>query len=180
MASEGEGEMEQAVATVRAWLREEVVGLGLCPYASGPMAAGRVRVAWLPGDLDARLSGLCLEAERLVAADPAALETTLVLVPDAPSSFEAFLYDTGLGAHLVEQLTDDALQVVAFHPAFRFEGADPDDPANRVNRAPMALWHLIRQASIERVIAADADAVAAVPARNRDLLRRLVVGLGEV
>jgi hypothetical protein len=180
MTGEVDAAGDPRVAAVRGWLREQVVGLGLCPYAAGPLAAGRVRIAVVPGDVEARLAGLYLEAERLVEADPAGLETTLVLVPDAPVSFEDFLDETDLGAHLVEQAVGDALQVVAFHPGFRFEASDLDDPANGVNRSPLALWHLIRQASIDRVVAADPDAVAAVPGRNQDLLRRLVAGIGEV
>jgi hypothetical protein len=170
---------EPLVDAVRTWLRERVVGLGLCPYAAGPLAAGRVRLAVAPGDLEARLTAVYLEAERLLAADPASCETTLVLLPDAPASFLDFYDETELAERLVEQAAGEELQVVTFHPRFRFADADPADPANGVNRAPVALWQLLREASVARVVEADPDRVDAIPGRNRDLLRHLVAEVGE-
>jgi len=170
---------ERWVEDVRRWLRERIVGLGLCPYAAGPVHGGRVRIAVEPGDLEARLTALVLEAERLLAADPADCETTLLLVPFGADDFEDFLDETDLGRELLEQVVGAELQAVAFHPGFRFADSDPDDPANGVNRSPMPLWHLLRERSVERVLRADPDAVAAVPGRNRDLLRALALDTAE-
>ncbi len=170
---------ERWVEEVRAWLRDRIVGLGLCPYASGPVHGGRVRIAVEPGDLEARLTALVLEAERLLATDLAECETTLLLVPSGPTDFEDFLDETDLGLELLEQVAGEELQAVAFHPSFRFADSDRDDPANAVNRSPMPLWHLLRERSVERVLRSDPDAVAAVPGRNRDLLRALALDTAE-
>lgn len=165
--------MDGPSARVRQWLQRTVVGLELCPYARGPIESGRLRLVVAEGDLEARLSALWLEAERLVATDPREVETTLVVLPDAPSGFDAFLDDSELATQLVERAAGDALQVIAFHPRFCFADSDPDDPANRTNRSPVALWHLLREESVSRAVAADPEGLAALPARNRDLLRRL-------
>jgi len=179
MSDEGAPEAGDVVETVERWLRERIVGLGLCPYAAGPLAAGRVRLAVAPGDLEARLTALYVEAERLIATDPAACETVLVLLPDAPKSFSLFYDETELAERLVGEATGDSLQVVTFHPRFRFAESSASDPANGVNRSPVALWQLLREASVTRVVEADPDGVDAIPGRNRDLLRRMTGEIGE-
>ncbi len=179
MSVEGTPDADSVVEEVERWLRERIVGLGLCPYAAGPLAAGRVRLVVAPGDSEVRLTALYLEAEQLIATDPAACETVLVLLPDAPESFSVFYDETELAEQLVGQAAGDNLQVVAFHPQFRFAGSDASDPANGVNRSPVPLWQLLREASVARVVEADVDGVDAIPGRNRDLLRTMTGEIGE-
>jgi len=159
-----------AVPAVRAWLRDTIVGLDLCPFAGGPLRAGRVRIAEShASDLHGALTDLMVEARHLREHDR--VETTLLVLPALHLDFEDFLDATALG----EQLLADAghhgvLQVVAFHPDFRFEGADPGDPANAVNRSPAPLWHLLRESSVARAVEAY-DGVEEIPERNARLLR---------
>jgi hypothetical protein len=44
------------------------------------------------------------------------------------------------------------------HPRFQFEGTAPDDISNYTNRAPFPTLHLLREASIERAVAAFPEA----------------------
>ncbi|MBN8772217.1 MAG: DUF1415 domain-containing protein, partial [Thiobacillus sp.] len=53
---------------------------------------------------------------------------------------------------------DGVIQIASFHPAFQFEGAEPDDIGNFTNRAPYPTLHLLREASIERAVAAFPEA----------------------
>ncbi|MFT4624477.1 MAG: hypothetical protein ACI8PZ_003136 [Myxococcota bacterium] len=155
-----------SVAEVRAWLRDTVVGLDLCPFARRPLEAGRVRfsVSTTEGHRGA-LEDVAREADLLVA-DPA-IDTTLLLIPQAPADFETFVAWTEDAEDL---LAEDDLQVVAFHPAFRFADADPHDPANGVNRSPVPLWHVLRADQVEAAVASHPD-IASVPERNAALLR---------
>ena len=172
--SDGASELDHAMHVTRAWLRDVVVGLDLCPYARGPLAGGRVRLAVARGGLEQRLHALVLEAQRLDDTPPKTLETTLLVLPEAPSAFVPFMDETGLAEHvLADALPGGVLQVVAFHPGFRFADAEPDDPGNAVNRSPVPLWHLLREDSVRRVLDADPDAAGAIPVRNRTLLHRL-------
>jgi uncharacterized protein len=50
------------------------------------------------------------------------------------------------------------LQVASFHPQYRFEGTQSDDIENYTNRSPYPMLHILREASVERAIAAVADA----------------------
>lgn len=164
---------EAVAVDVRGWLDRAVVGMGLCPWARGPLEAGAVRVAVSQATtLDALLEDLAVEASRLVQADPAVLETTLLAHPwvlddfldqnDALDLVEALFEDLGL---------DGVVQVVPFHPDFRFADAPADDAGNHVNRSPWPLLHLLREASVARV--AGSPEAELLPARNAELLRSL-------
>ena len=161
-----------AIEETKAWVDEVVVGLDLCPFARGPLAAGEVRfVASDAASFDDAVRAALAEVERLLA--DASVETTLIVYERALASFEDTLDAAAALEELLERAELDAdLQVVAFHPAFRFEGADPDDPANGTNRSPHPMLHLLRQASVTRAVDAHADA-AGIPERNARKLRDL-------
>ena len=67
---------------------------------------------------------------------------------------------------------EGSLQIASFHPAYEFAGSAPDDIANCTNRSPHPTLHLLREASIDRAVAAFPDA-AAIYERNIETLRRL-------
>ena len=49
------------------------------------------------------------------------------------------------------------LQVASFHPQYQFAGTQPEDIENYTNRSPYPMLHLLREASVERAIAAVPD-----------------------
>ena len=62
--------------------------------------------------------------------------------------------------------------VASFHPDYQFEGTTPDDIENATNRSPYPTLHLIREASIDRAVAAfpEAEAIFEV---NIETMRKL-------
>jgi hypothetical protein len=149
--------------------------MDLCPFARGPLEAGRVRFARCEdADPEQILTDLWMEVERLVGTSERELETTLLVIPEGMADFEDFLDLLQLGDEIVLERTATRghLQLVGFHPLFRFDGAEPDDPANFVNRCALPVIHLLRASSIDRVVEAGAD-VQGIPTRNASLLRAL-------
>ena len=63
-------------------------------------------------------------------------------------------------------------QVASFHPDYQFGGTRPGDAENYTNRAPYPVLHLLREESLERVIA-DYPDVDDIPERNIALMNRL-------
>src|SRR4029079_11591637 len=49
------------------------------------------------------------------------------------------------------------IQVASFHPRYQFAGTQPDDLGNATNRSPYPTLHLLREASVERAVAAVPD-----------------------
>ena len=53
---------------------------------------------------------------------------------------------------------EGTLQLASFHPDYCFAGTEPDDIGNATNRAPYPTLHLLREASIDRAVAAFPEA----------------------
>ena len=60
-----------------------------------------------------------------------------------------------------EHALEGVIQLASFHPQFQFDGTSAEDISNHTNRAPFAMLHLLREASVERAVAAfpEADAI---------------------
>ncbi len=61
-------------------------------------------------------------------------------------------------AAVVELDLEGELQMASFHPQYQFAGSQPDDIENYTNRSPYPMLHLLREASVERAVAAVGDA----------------------
>jgi hypothetical protein len=163
-----------AIERTRAWLRRFVIGLGLCPFASRPLEAGRlVCDVCEADDLDGIYRSVLRSLEAFLLADPGRQETALVIVPRGLGRFDVYLEMLAL---LDEALDDSGLrgrvQLASFHPDYRFEGAPDDDPANFTNRSPLPMFHLIREDLLSEALAGHPDPER-IPQRNVALLRRL-------
>jgi hypothetical protein len=161
----------RVVRETEAWLRLAVVGLNLCPFAKAPLVKGQIRFAICESD-DPRvlLEALVEQMHALVAADPAELETTLLIHPEALVDFIDFNdFLDAADAALDELGYAGVLQVASFHPDYRFAGTDADDPGNASNRSPYPTLHLLREASVERAVDAFPDTEAIVDNNLRTL-----------
>ncbi len=166
---------EQAAAdATRRWVAGVVVGLNLCPFARRVNDAGRVRYAVTAAvDTDALLSALGEELRALVAAPRAVVETTLLIHPRALLDFAEYNDFLPEADRLVRRLgLRGVIQVASFHPEYQFAGTPTDAAENYTNRSPHPMLHLLREESITEV-SGDPDALAAIPKRNVDALRKL-------
>lgn len=158
----------------RHWLARAVIGLNLCPFAKSVYVKQQIRYTISAAtDLEGVLIDLERELQLLAQTDPAAIDTTLLILPHALADFADFNDATWFAERLVQQLRlEGTLQVASFHPQFQFEGSEPDDIENYTNRAPYPILHLLREASIERAVDAFPDA-ADIYERNQETLRKL-------
>jgi hypothetical protein len=170
----GESDGPAAIAATGRWVTRVVVGLNLCPFARRVSDAGLVRYAVTDaGDEEELLGALAAELAALVAAPRAEVETTLLIHPRAFPDFLEFNDFLPEADRLVRRLgLTGVVQVVGFHPGFRFAGAEPDAPENYTNRSPHPMLHLLREESVTEV-AGDAAALAEIPRRNTETLRAL-------
>ncbi|PKO73895.1 MAG: DUF1415 domain-containing protein [Betaproteobacteria bacterium HGW-Betaproteobacteria-17] len=165
---------EAVIAAMREWIEKAVIGLNLCPFAKAVYVKHQVRyvVSHAP-HLDGLLEDLDRELDFLAAADPDDVDTTLLIHPTLLPDFLDFNDFMQLAEAAVdEHELDGVIQIASFHPAFQFEGTAPDDLGNYTNRAPFPTLHLLREASIERAVAAFPEAET-IYARNIETLRKL-------
>ena len=163
-----------AIEETTAWLEKAVIGLNLCPFAKAVHGKGQIR--WVLSDATdpvALLELLVHELQHLAAADPEAVDTTLIVHPQVLQDFLDFNDFLGVADEALEEMgLIGALQIASFHPQFQFAGTAADDITNATNRSPHPTLHLLREDSVERAVAAfpEADAIFE---RNIETLRRL-------
>lgn len=169
----------QAREETRRWLEQWVIGLELCPFARHPYEQGLVDiVVSSAGDEQQIYRDVLEQLERLSQLPARELETTLVVVERGLRDFLTYLEFLDVLDHvIVEAGLEGVIQIAGFHPQYRFAGEPADDPANFTNRSPYPMFHLIREASLEKAVAAYGDA-AGIPDRNIRLLRDM--GLKEI
>ena len=148
------------IEQTRHWLEQAVIGLNLCPFAKAVHTRGQIR--WVESsatDVQGLMSDLVHELQLLAAADPEAVDTTLLVHPQVLGDFLDYNDFLDLTDAALEELgLDGVLQIASFHPQYQFEGTEPDDAENLSNRSPHPTLHLLREDSVERAVAAFPEA----------------------
>ncbi len=150
------------IADTQRWVQRAVIGLNLCPFAKSVEVKKQVRyVVSHATRTKPLLVDLKRELLELIAADPAILDTTLLVAPDGFSDFLEFneLLDRA-DKLLVELDLDGVLQIASLHPQYQFADTELDDITNFTNRAPYPTLHLLREESVDRAVAAFPNAEA--------------------
>ena len=163
---------EEIIHAVRQWVETFVVGMNLCPFAKRELVKKRVRFVTTAATTAEQLLQVLQTELELLNADPS-VETTLLIHPAVLQDFYDFndFLDCA-DSLLVDMELEGIYQVASFHPDYQFGGTRPGDAENYTNRAPYPVLHLLREESLERVIA-DYPDVDDIPERNIALMNRL-------
>lgn len=158
------------------WLNTVVIGLNLCPFSVAPTRENRVRFqvtsAIVEEDL---LANLTAEMELLDQTPTQKLETTLLIIPDMLRDFFDYTqFLTWAQAQLKRQGWQGVYQLASFHPNYCFAGSNPEDDENLTNRSPYPIIHIIREASLAKVLEYF-DGVEEIPTRNRACVEALSI-----
>jgi hypothetical protein len=166
----------EVVAATRRWIEKAVIGLDLCPFARAVYVREQIRYqvsgAETPEEL---LVDLLAEADHISGVDPQETDTTLLIHPYVLGDFADYNDLLGVAeATLATLCWEGVLQIASFHPNYQFADTEPDDVENCTNRSPYPMLHLLREASVERAVAAFPDP-ARIFEKNIETLRRLGV-----
>jgi uncharacterized protein len=166
--------ISQTEALIQSWLSEVVVGLNLCPFARKPFEDDRIRIATeLSGDYEALLARFLSEVDLLMRDEKCLIETSLLVLPNTLHDFNDYLDClSNLNEIVSHKGLEGEIQVASFHPGYQFHGTEPDDVSNYTNRAPFPVFHLIREASLEKALESHPDPDA-IPGRNIDLMESM-------
>jgi len=158
--------------SVQQWVNTFVVDLNLCPFAKRELVKDRVRfVVSDANNEEALLLHLHAELERL--ENNSDIETTLLIHPLILNDFDAYnqFLDDADGL-LQEMQLDGVFQIASFHPAYQFGGTDIDDAENYTNRSPYPMLHILREASLDAVLATT-EHTDQIPVRNIALMNEM-------
>jgi uncharacterized protein len=147
---------DYVLAHTQAWVAQAVVGLNLCPFAKAVQVKNQIRYVLSPAtQVQALLKTLCAELDYLVQQEPEKIDTTLIVHPHVLLDFLNFNDFLEAAEAAIEQGGySGVLQVASFHPQFQFAGTATDDITNATNQAPYPCLHILREASVERAVAA--------------------------
>ena len=162
---------QYVVAQLRRWLEAAVIGLDLCPFASGPWQAGRVRieVSWAK-TFEHGVRDVMEQVVSLTATSPEQLSSTLVVFPDLWQDFDGFLDAIEAAEHLlISSGADEVVQLAHFHPRYVFESAEEGAYANYSNRSPYPIFHLLRVDEVWRALESFGDGLTIAEANIRKL-----------
>lgn len=160
-----------AIAETRAWVDRAVIGLNLCPFAKAVQVKGQVRyVVCASAEPEELLSTLIDELHALANCEPSETDTTLLIHPAALTDFLDFNDFLAVVDDALDELGyAGILQVASFHPQFQFADTGVNDVSNATNRSPYPTLHILREASIDRAVAAFPDPEAIFEANIQTL-----------
>jgi hypothetical protein len=158
-ATEGSLQNRMVQDTLR-WLERAVIGLNLCPFAKAVYVKGQVHCTVSQAtNLEALRDDLLQALKDLVAHEPAERDTTLLIIQNLLQDFVDYNDFLNVADDCLLALDlEGEIQIASFHPQYQFAGTDEDDITNFTNRSPYPTLHLIREASIDRAVAAFPDA----------------------
>lgn len=143
----------QAISATKLWLEQVIIKLNFCPFAKKEYVNNRI--SYVVSDAqDIENAIACLINECLVLDRNNEIETTLLMFNAAFENFEDYLDLLDVANDTLSSLGYEGVyQLASFHPDYVFEGEGVDDASNYTNRSPLPTLHLIREASMEKVLA---------------------------
>ncbi len=161
---------QKIINAVKQWIRETIIGFNFCPFAKREFDRDTIHYELVDDkSREEQLHALANEFRRL--DENPAIETTIVIYPEGLESYFDYLDFLEIANELLfEQGYEGTYQIASFHPDYCFEDVSGSDPSNYTNRSPYPLLHLIREASLEKVLDRYPDPEN-IPQRNITLAR---------
>ena len=142
---------EKIIEQTKCWLKNVVIAHNICPFAKREFDRDSIHYQIMPSDLRQSLDVFLTELQRL--DNHAEIETSLLIYPNNLDDFDDYLdYHAIAQQLLVDNGYEGVYQLATFHPHYCFAGSDEADAANYTNRSPYPMFHIIREASLERVL----------------------------
>ncbi len=154
------------------WLETVVIAHNICPFAKRVFDNGGIHFAVENStDVEMCLENLLDECARLDENET--IETTLLIYTKAFANFDEYLDFLEIAERLLEVEDYEGIyQLASFHPNYCFEGSTENDAANYTNRSPYPMLHLLRESSLEKVLATYPNPEN-IPENNIKLTREL-------
>ena len=154
------------------WLSTVIIQHSICPFAKREFDRGSIHYELIESDdLHQQLEQMILCCVQLDNNDD--IETSLLIFPKCLTAFDDYLDFIEIANALMhKQDYEGVYQLASFHPDYCFEGSDENDASNYTNRSPYPMLHIIREASLERVLK-DYPNPEKIPERNIDYTSKL-------
>ncbi|CAN0056307.1 unnamed protein product [Pylaiella littoralis] len=147
----------RVVRQAKAWVRDVVVKLRLCPFAEAVFnTSSGVRYVVSPAvTTDEVWREFLREVDHLVNHDRQEVGTTLLIAPHCMKELHDFNDFCGWLEEMIEgdEILVDRVLVACFHPKHAFHGLDEEDVLNYEKRSPHPTINLLRADMVDEYIA---------------------------
>ncbi len=161
----------------KAWIKNFVIKLNLCPFASSVFEEGKI--LFTLEEQEDVISQLIAFWNTVQLLKNHNLQTTAIIIyPNGPTDFQSFLdlFDKAEKLLTETSLSED-YQLAGFHPDYEFADSMPSDPADYTNRSPYPSIHILNVGEVESAILSHPN-ITSVPKQNQKTLRKL--GIDEI
>ncbi len=143
---------DQIILQTQHWIKETVIGLNFCPFASQSFFENRILYQTVfNSNLNKSLESFIKVCNSL--SELSEIETAFLIFPDNFSNFQDYLDLVDLAERLLnKEGLEGIYQIASFHPLYIFAETEMDDPSNYTNRSPYPMIHVLREDSIERAL----------------------------
>lgn len=140
------------IEATKQWLDEIIIELNFCPFAKKEFVNNTIHYhVSQQTQVKKALEELIAQCHFL--KENAQLETSLLIYSDGFRAFERYLDLVDYGNDLlIESGFEGIFQLATMHPEYCFADEDFDDASNFTNRSPYPMLHIIREASMEKVL----------------------------
>jgi len=141
-----------AILKTQQWLEQIIIALNFCPFAKKELVNNSIHYhVCSQSKLKLALEEVAIQCVYL--NDHPEVETSLVIFSSGFQRFENYLDLVDYANELLIDLgLEGVFQIASFHPDYYFEGEAFDDASNYTNRSPLPILHLLREASMEKVL----------------------------
>jgi len=170
----------EAVELTKRWLELMVIGHDLCPFAKWPYEHDLVKII-TANPAEDLMQIINAELQFLHDNPSPLIETTLIVSPDDAISMLDWLdQQMNIQDWIDGSIYESDYQAVMFHPDFQYRGEHPESTVNITNRSPLPMIHLLREATVTKVIEDGADTAQIIAKNSKTLEQMGWDGWGEV
>ncbi len=154
------------------WLSTVIIRHTICPFAKREFEKDSIYYETIESDdLHQQLEQMILCCVQLDNNND--IETSLLIFSKSLADFDEYLDFIEIADALMhKQGYEGTYQLASFHPDYCFEGSDENDASNYTNRSPYPMLHIIREASLEKVLSSYTNPEE-IPQRNIEYTRKL-------
>ncbi len=140
------------INATKQWIDEVVIGFNFCPFAKKEFVNNTIFYhSTQTEQLKVALKIVLAQCEYL--QDNPQLETTLIILSQGFRSFERYLdLVEAANSLLANTGFEGVFQIATMHPEYCFADEAYDSASNFTNRSPYPMLHLLREASMEKVL----------------------------
>jgi len=141
------------VDATKQWIKDIIIGLNFCPFAKKEFVNNTICYhKSIAEQVKPALKELLEQCHYLQKNDD--VETSLIIYAEGFRRFDRYLdlvdYANDL---LIDSGFEGIFQLATMHPEYCFADDDFDDAGNFTNRSPYPMLHIIREASMAKVLA---------------------------